>query len=244
MGTGASVATHVTRNISNQVVRQVTRVGIQAGVDTAIDTGLDVAAGNKVTGQTLAMNFGYNLFTNGLGSVSTKQAPKSDVTRTKPMTGEVLDAGYVHNRPVKDVTPTKSSSQKLIGGSDPILALPEPKQQLALPMPNDIVTIQVSKSKYPQSAQHIQNARASGHPSILTINRSGVKTNRRQSLKGIDKVPGMDLDEYPPAMFSEGGAGASVRAINSSDNRGSSFSMVPQLRPFDDGTKVFINITD
>ncbi|MFC3927617.1 NucA/NucB deoxyribonuclease domain-containing protein [Streptococcus caprae] len=162
--------------------------------------------------------------------------------------GEILEPGYIHTRPVKNVTSTSSNtstSQKLISGPDPNAPrLEAPKQHLALPMPNDIVTIQVSKSKYPESAQHIQDARANGPSSILTIDRPGAKTNRSQSLKGIDKVPDMDLDEYPPAMFAEGGEGASVRAINRSDNRGSGSSMGHQLRPFDNGTKVFIDIVD
>ncbi|WP_418968682.1 polymorphic toxin type 15 domain-containing protein [Alloscardovia omnicolens] len=42
-----------------------------------------------MTGQTLAMNFGYNLFTNGLGRVSTKRAPKSEVMKTKPKSGDI-----------------------------------------------------------------------------------------------------------------------------------------------------------
>lgn len=41
--------------------------------------------GNKVTGQTLAMNFGYNLFTTGAGSVT----KGSEVTATKPNAGDV-----------------------------------------------------------------------------------------------------------------------------------------------------------
>jgi hypothetical protein len=39
-------------------------------------------------------------------------------------------------------------------------------------------------------------------------------------LRGIKTVPGLDRDEWPMAMFKEGGKGASVRLINPSDNRG------------------------
>ena len=45
------------------------------------------------------------------------------------------------------------------------------------------------------------------------------KKNRRASLRGKKKVKGKDLDEYPMAMFKEGGKGASVRAIDPSSNR-------------------------
>ncbi|NQM31105.1 hypothetical protein HO415_10735 [Streptococcus suis] len=221
IGAGANVGANVTQNIANKTVRHVVSAGFEAGVETAIDTGISVATGNPISLKNVVTDYGLNLITNGSGSISNTSATK----------------------PIKDVTPV--NNQKLLTGPDPnALRLEAPKQKLALPMPNDIVTIQVSKRKYPQSAQHIQDARASGQPSILTINRTSAKTNRSQSLKGIDKVPGKDLDEYPPAMFSEGGAGASVRAIEQSDNRGSGSSMGHQLRPFDNGTKVYIDIVD
>lgn len=108
----------------------------------------------------------------------------------------------------------------------------------------DIVEVIISKSKYPESAKHIEDAIANGHPQVLTIKRDGAKANRKASLKGKDKVPGKDLDEYPPAMFKEGGEGASVRAINSSDNRGSGSTAGHKLRPYPDGTKVKYDITD
>lgn len=60
-------------------------------------------------------------------------------------------------------------------------------------------------------------------------------------------MPGCDLDEYPPAMFKEGGVRAdgtksSVRAIPSSDNRGSGASMGNQLRGQPEGAKVTYKI--
>ena len=45
-------------------------------------------------------------------------------------------------------------------------------------------------------------------------------------------------------MFEEGGTGASVRPIDPSDNRGAGATMGNQLRPYPNGTKVTINITD
>ncbi|MBU3134592.1 hypothetical protein KPL40_19485 [Clostridium gasigenes] len=102
----------------------------------------------------------------------------------------------------------------------------------------------ISRSKYPESVKHIEDAIANGQPDVLTINRGGEKPNRKASLKGIDKVPGKDLDEYPPAMFKEGGEGASVRPINPSDNRGSGSSTGHKLRPYTDGTKIKYKITD
>ena len=106
-----------------------------------------------------------------------------------------------------------------------------------------IVEVNLSKSKYPESVKHIEDSIANGYPEILTIDRSSAKNNRRASLKGIDKIPGKDLDEYPPAMSREGGKGASMRGINSSDNRGSGSSAGDQLRGYPNGTKYRYNIT-
>ena len=89
MGAGASLATNVTQNIGNQAVRQVAKMGVESAVETAIDTGIDLATGNKITGQTVAMNFAFNTFTNGAGSVSPKKAPKADVVTTKPTGGRI-----------------------------------------------------------------------------------------------------------------------------------------------------------
>ena len=110
---------------------------------------------------------------------------------------------------------------------------------------SDIVEVEISRSRYPESAKHIEDAIiANGQPEVLTIDRVGKKANRRASLKGIDKVPGEDLDEYPPAMFKEGGNGASVRSINPSDNRGAGSSFGHKLRPYQNGTRIKFRITD
>ena len=89
VGAGASLATNVTQSISNHAVRQVAKIGVESAVETAIDTGIDLATGNKITGQTVAMNFAFNTFTNGAGSVSPKKAPKADVVTTKPTGGRI-----------------------------------------------------------------------------------------------------------------------------------------------------------
>ena len=124
MGAGAGLATNVTQNIGNQAVRQVAKIGVESAVETAIDTGIDLATGNKITGQTVAMNFAFNTFTNGAGSVSPKKAPKADVVTTKPKSGDVPIT-----RPRKDVTPVQQ------------LALPGPTSKpLALPAPSDKIS--------------------------------------------------------------------------------------------------------
>jgi len=106
----------------------------------------------------------------------------------------------------------------------------------SLGLPN----VRLDRSRFPETARHWTDAQLSGKQSILTINRPAARPNRSLSLQGIDKAPGMQLDEYPPAIFSEGGRGASVRAIPSSDNMGSGASIGNQLRSFPDGTKVLL----
>ncbi len=96
----------------------------------------------------------------------------------------------------------------------------------------------ISRDKYPESAKHIDAAQKDGKPSVLTIDRNGAAARRKESLRGIPTKPGLDRDEYPPAMFKEGGAGASVRHIPSSDNRGSGSTMGHELRHLPDGARV------
>jgi RHS repeat-associated protein len=107
-----------------------------------------------------------------------------------------------------------------------------------------VKTVQVPRSRYPESAQHIEDAQAAGQPMILTVDRSGAAQNRAESLRGFAPVPGLDRDEYPPAMFAEGGEGASVRAISPSDNRGAGSYIGNQLRGVPDGAKVKLEVVD
>jgi hypothetical protein len=108
--------------------------------------------------------------------------------------------------------------------------------------------ITVSREKYPESAQHIEDAQATGkYPSRLTIDRDGAKTRRRESLRGEPTEAGKDRDEYPLAVFEEGGAPeggdkASVRRIDASDNRGAGASIGNQLRRLDDEDVVEIKV--
>lgn len=103
--------------------------------------------------------------------------------------------------------------------------------------------LDVDSSVYPQTAGHIQDAINSGHPFIVTIDRSHAKSNRAKSLKGFKTQPKLDRDEWPMAMFKEGGDGASVRYIDPSDNRGAGSSIGHALSDLPDGTKVLFRIS-
>ncbi|WP_273840573.1 VENN motif pre-toxin domain-containing protein, partial [Providencia rettgeri] len=105
---------------------------------------------------------------------------------------------------------------------------------------NEPKAIVVDKNKYPESAKHIEDAQKSGHSNVLTIDRDGASKRRRESLKDTDPVKGSDRDEYPPAMFKEGGTGASVRPISPSDNRGAGSCIGHQCRDLPNGTTVII----
>ncbi|WP_327228634.1 NucA/NucB deoxyribonuclease domain-containing protein [Streptomyces platensis] len=107
--------------------------------------------------------------------------------------------------------------------------------------------------KYPETAQHVEEAqsgiswrgeerREQQQPSDLTIDRDGASENRKQSLHGIPTrgAEKLDRDEYPPAMFEEGGLGASVKYIDRSDNRGAGSSMKGQLTGLDNGEHVTV----
>lgn len=104
--------------------------------------------------------------------------------------------------------------------------------------------IALSRSAQGEAAQHAADAIAAGHPDVLTIDRLGAAANRGDSIGGMAKVPGKHLDEYPPAMFAEGGKGASVRAINPRDNMSAGACIGNACRGLPDGTTVRIKVTD
>ncbi len=104
------------------------------------------------------------------------------------------------------------------------------------------VTLDFSLSRFGEAAEHIQEAIAAGQPDVLTINRPMADANREASTGGLQKVPGKQLDEYPPAMFLEGGADAHVRAINPSDNLSAGAYLGNSLRGYPDGARLQIRV--
>jgi hypothetical protein len=117
-----------------------------------------------------------------------------------------------------------------------------PRKPASTPEPQDLAPensakiIWINKSKYPESAQHLEDAGAVGVP--LTIDRTGAAARRKAALKGLPTLPGLDRDEAPPALFLEGSK--SVRGIPPSDNRGSGSSMGNQARDVPDGGKAIL----
>jgi len=91
---------------------------------------------------------------------------------------------------------------------------------------------------YPETALHILGAIEQGYTDVCTIDRDGAEENRKHSLAGIDTREGYDRDEWPMAMCAEGGRGASVAYIDSSDNRGAGSWVSHQLSAYEDGTRI------
>lgn len=104
--------------------------------------------------------------------------------------------------------------------------------------------VEVSRSRYPQGARHVEDAQAAGHPSVLTVDRAGTEANRAAVQAGHARTRGMDLDEYPPAMFREGGSGASVRPMTPAQNRGMGSCIGNQCRGVPNGSQVEIIVVD
>ena len=119
-----------------------------------------------------------------------------------------------------------------------------------------IPTIKINSAKYPETASHVRDAQkgrnwagdrvnpnnTTRQPDVVEINRGGAAKNRRDSTGQYPTKTGSDRDEYPPAMFKDGGEGASVKYINPSDNRGAGSTMGWDIRSagYGDGQSVRI----
>jgi hypothetical protein len=161
---------------------------------------------------------------------------------------KILDlAEHLGEKDGKKLSPSANRRQDAVTNQMQRLLNPEAAK-------NHDYEIKIDSKKYPESAQHIQEAQAGTvwrgdravqrepKPSTVTIDRAGADANRDDSLRGIDTVTGHDRDEYPPAMFAEGGSGASVKWIDSSDNQGAGASIGNQLRGLPEGTRVKITV--
>ena len=106
-----------------------------------------------------------------------------------------------------------------------------------------VVIVRIPRRRYPYTADHIVDAIAAGEPKILRVDRPGADANREESLRGIPTRQGYDRDEYPPAVSREGGAGADVRYVPSSDNRGAGTVMGERLHAYCDGQRFRLRVS-
>ena len=102
--------------------------------------------------------------------------------------------------------------------------------------------LRISEAEYPETTRHIKRAIQKGKPDVVTIDRTGAPSQRQKSLLGTESKKGLDRDEWPMAMFVEGGVGADIEHISPGDNRGAGASIGAALRQCDEGDKVKIII--
>ncbi|WP_304512141.1 putative T7SS-secreted protein [Amycolatopsis sp. GM8] len=120
------------------------------------------------------------------------------------------------------------------------------------PKPTGPQYVIVDQGDYPEAANHVREAQMGTswrgdvpfprtQPMEVTLDREGAEERRDESMKQVPQTkPGYDRDEYPPAMFAEGGEGSSVKYIDPFDNRGAGSSIRHQTAGLDNGEKVII----
>jgi hypothetical protein len=101
-----------------------------------------------------------------------------------------------------------------------------------------VFTITIQDNGKDACVRHIRDACKKHGTTYHTGGNS--KKNRRASLRGKKGKKGFDRDEWPMAMFKEGGAGASVRNINPSQNRSMGSRIGALCRGLPRGTEVRI----
>jgi hypothetical protein len=111
------------------------------------------------------------------------------------------------------------------------------------------VDVLVRRRDYPQAAAHVEHAQRLGQPTILTLDRRHAAARRHDSLYGVGKNgarpgKGYDRDEYPFAVSSQGGSGASVKFVPAHENRGAGAAIARQVRHLPDGTRIRVTVTD
>lgn len=116
----------------------------------------------------------------------------------------------------------------------------QPVAESASPSVDGIPVIKFPSNRYPETAQHIQEAIQAGETDVCTVDRARADDRREESLKGIPTKKGYDRDEFPMAVCLEGGKGANVKYISPKDNRGAGAWMGNQLEDVKDGQKVRI----
>jgi hypothetical protein len=123
----------------------------------------------------------------------------------------------------------------LLGGTGQALAPERAAAAAACQRQQSSVYVELSRSRYPESTDHIEDAIAAGQPALMHIDREHADEHREAALEGYSPRPNLDRDEIAPAMSEEGGANSDVRYIDPADNRGSGASMGNQLEGWCEG---------
>jgi uncharacterized protein RhaS with RHS repeats len=80
------------------------------------------------------------------------------------------------------------------------------------------IELVLTHKEYNQAFGHIKDVIISEQKDIFTIQRTTAAANRSASLKGIPTLKGYDRDEFPMAMFKEGGKAAGYGRANPRPN--------------------------
>ena len=119
---------------------------------------------------------------------------------------------------------------------------PKPKPRATCRRVSRTVLVRLDDDRYPLTTDHILDAIRMGERRLLHLDRAHADQHRAEATGGIPTQPGQDRDEYPPALSREGGRGADVRLVPSSDNRGAGASLGNQLRGYCDGQRFRISV--
>jgi hypothetical protein len=125
---------------------------------------------------------------------------------------------------------------------------PEAEADRACVRPSGVASVSFSATKYPTIREHVDAAVARGWPRTLVLNREGADERRERLLDRYRSRPGLDRDEYPPAVGRGRGAGltrgarprgwrAHVAYVPSAENRSHGATLGTKLRRFCDGTR-------
>jgi hypothetical protein len=79
-----------------------------------------------------------------------------------------------------------------------------------------VVVVRVSRRPWPHVAAHVEAIRGR-YPRVWHLDRRHADEHREASLWGVRTRAGFDRDEQPPAFSREGGRGADVRLVPSSE---------------------------
>ena len=132
--------------------------------------------------------------------------------------------------------------------SAPAAATGGPRVDIACVTSSGVRPIAFSAAKYPNVRRHFRAALTRGWPRTLVLNRRGADARRDRLLGDTATRPGLDRDEYPPAVGRGRGKGlrrgtsprgwkADVRFVPSSENRSHGATLGNELRRFCDGTR-------
>jgi hypothetical protein len=77
----------------------------------------------------------------------------------------------------------------LLGGTGQALAPERATAAAACQRQQSSVYVELSRSRYPESTDHIEDAIAAGHPALLHIDRENADQNREEALEGWPPRP-------------------------------------------------------